>query len=213
VAGFCLLTWQSPLGSARNPEWEAGLYARAASRLRADGKPAEAAAAGREALRLDPGEESTRLLLAELAMEAGDLDGAIAHLRAAVAADSTDLRMRQNLGILLYQAERPRESLAVMERLTAGDSAAVIPLLYEGLARKDLGDLAGGAECLERAVALDPRLRGPYLGLIEIALRTGNPDAARRWLAAAEANGVDLPPEVRRAVPGGDPAILDREGR
>lgn len=96
----------------------------------------------------------------------------IAELRQAVATNPHDAAARSDLGRLLVEAGKPREALdhleAAIQRMP--DQAETLYVL--GAARLGVGDHAQGRPAVERALALDPRLRygEPYLTLADFYL-------------------------------------------
>jgi hypothetical protein len=103
--------------------------------------------------------------------------GAIRELRQAVRANPHDAAARSDLGRLLVEAGRPAAALPHLEAAVTRMPDAPETLYYLGAARLGVGDGAGGRPLVERALALDPKLRygEPHLALADYHLRQGSP--------------------------------------
>jgi len=189
TAGVCVLAWRSPLGSLRNPVWEAGLFARAAAKLETS-NPHEATAAYHDALALDPARNDVRMGFVQFLVRTGDLPGAAAEMERAVANQPSDPDLRSNYGILLFGLGRWAECAAEMRMVTAAEPGRAVPHLYLGLAALRSDDTVRAEAELTRAQELDPKLKGSYLGLMEIARARGDTAAVAAWSHRARENGV-----------------------
>ncbi|HEX5068143.1 MAG TPA: tetratricopeptide repeat protein [Myxococcota bacterium] len=140
-----------------------------AKAVREEGRPDEAEALAREALRLWPHYALAEVQLAGLAEARGDLDGAELHLRRALALDPQDGEIRTNFGSLLARRGRPDLAAAEWQAALAGDP-----------------DLAYAANNLawQRATHPDPRWRDGA-SAVELALR------AERATAGLDAGVLD----------------------
>ena len=138
--------------SARPEDWVA--HACAGTALKALGRLEEAIEMHRRAVELG-GDHRALSNLALAYREVGRLDEAIATLQAAVARAPEVADLQGNLSGLLLAADRPVEAEAAARAALAlaPDDARFESNL--GYARKEQGDLAGGAEHLRRAIARD----------------------------------------------------------
>jgi 4-amino-4-deoxy-L-arabinose transferase-like glycosyltransferase len=195
VVVFTALTWRSPLGAARNPQWESMLVVEAAKALDQEGKTARAEAAYRLARELDPGSVDALLGEAEDAVSRGDLPAAVQFYEQARGISPDRFPVRNNLGILYYTVGRMDDCAREMEAATSLDSRSGTPLYYRGLVARGKGD-PRWRELLVSALERDPSQAGPYTVLLEDAVTTGDMEAARRWAEAARKAGVELPPEL-----------------
>ena len=192
---FSALTWNSPLGAARNPGWEAKLFVEAAKALDQSGDEAKAADAYRMARELNPTSLDALRGEAELAMKARDFPRAIEAMEQAATVVPDDFSVHNNLGILYMAAGRLDDCLRTMATATELDPDAGSPYLYRGHALRQRDDPQAAA-AFEAALERDPRLRGAYVALIELSLDGGDIQNARSWAARATDNNVQLPPEL-----------------
>lgn len=101
--------------------------------------------------------------------------GAIRELERGLRANPHDAAARSDLGRLLVDAGRPKAALPHLEAAVARMPDTAETLYYLGAARLGIGDGPGGRPLVERALALDPKLRygEPYLALADYYLRRG----------------------------------------
>jgi len=157
------------------------------------------------AIALEPGRAANRRELAEIRAQQGDVEGAIAHYEATLRADPGDLRAQVNLGQLRVRAGRFDEAHRTLsDALARSQGGTPLPAAYRRIVHVNLArtfavrnELAPAREHAERAIALDPRSPGPRVVLADLALRAGDPSAARAQLDLAE----------RLAEDGGDAAL------
>jgi len=194
VVVFIALTWTSPLGAARNPQWESQLFLEAGRRLEAEGDRPAAARAFAEAAARDPASVDALVARAGLAMARQDRAGAIRALEAAVLVAPDRFDLRNNLGILYYAAGRPDDCLREMDAAHQARPRAGSPYLYQGHVYRDRGD-PRAVEAYEAALERDPTLRGAYLGLVAVLRAEGRGAEAAAWVARAREHGVAVAPD------------------
>jgi Flp pilus assembly protein TadD len=102
--------------AVKQPKW----IVRRAMGLEDAGRSAEAIAAYRRALGLDPSQARVRARLGELLLKVGDRSGAMVEFREAARLDPSEVPARQQLGALLLEAEDPSAALGPL------DEAAVL---------------------------------------------------------------------------------------
>ena len=105
------------------------------------------------------------------------------------AASSRDETLTQARELLA--AERPEEAMQMLDHLLAQRPKDPEALLLRSNARFMIGETAGGAADLDRALALDPTLRQAWLNRAAFDLSEGRFEAALRALVKAR----DLAPE------------------
>ena len=130
--------------------------------------------------------------------------GAIRELERAVRANPHDAAARSDLGRLLVDAGRPRRALPHLEAAITRMPDTPETLYYLGAARLGIDDGPGGRPLVERALALDPKLRygEPHLRLADYHLRRGEAaDAVARLTAftAVHASSVEGRYKLARA--------------
>lgn len=123
---------------------------------RTAGRPAEAAASYRRALKLDPASIEAHRGLGELALQAGQTAQAIAHLETAAGLTPQDPALQFQVANLLLasgQAQRAADRYQLAAAL-----APQVPEVFNnlGAALKQLGALEPAAAALRRALALRP---------------------------------------------------------
>ncbi len=129
--------------------------------------------------------------------------GTIRELERTLRANPHDAAARSDLGRLLVEAGRPGAALTHLEAAVARMPDAPETLYYLGAARLGVGD-AAGRPLVERALALDPKLRygQPQLTLGEYHLRSGAPAdaiAPLRAFTATNASSVEGRYKLARA--------------
>jgi tetratricopeptide (TPR) repeat protein len=166
-----------------------------------------------EALRRDPGDSRTHLVLAERLLRAGDVDGAIEHARAALRRvtvrneNPRDAEIVYVLGVALAAAGEDDEALRMLAK-AGWDRAWMGPAALERariLARRS--DVRGALEQLDAVAAMvAPDPRADALGVLLLRRIGRDADAASR-LARARAiapgdvtlghlDGVELPDDA-----------------
>jgi tetratricopeptide (TPR) repeat protein len=139
------------------------------------------------------------------AYDQGDYDAAAELARAAIDRAEPD----EHLWVVLVR------SLANRGRLLEAGEACAAALDRHGLSKElmhlhaillsEAGRHSEAASAARRALYLDPHFTVAHLALGDALARMGNPDAARRAFANAEAQLLGLDPDA--PVPGGDGAV------
>ena len=127
---FTALTWSSPLGVPRNPEWEASLVLEGAKALEKTGNTEKAAAMYRLAAEVNPVSVDALLGEAEAAMRAGDIARTISLYERARDIAPDRFAVRNNLGILYFNAGNLEASAREMEEASRLEPRAASPYLY-----------------------------------------------------------------------------------
>lgn len=123
----------------------------------------------------------------------GDVDGAIAELRKAIALDPGLARAYANLGVLL-QAKGDLDSAAVLYRRTLSELPDYVPALVNlGILLYRQGDNAGAASELRRAVELAPDDATAAFNLARVYDRSDRPDSAAYFIGLAHELQPDNP--------------------
>ncbi len=203
------------LFSAREISPDAGIEARLGDLLRRAGRPTEAAAAYRRALKLGDGSADTLRSLSAAYRDCGRPANGLAPARRAVELAPNNPWMHVQLGNILARLDRPAEAA------TAYGAAQALDLHLPGVARA-LGEalLAGGAPgeaipALALAAAEDPQDIGLMLRLAALHEALAEPGQAVPWYrrAAARGAGAEAKAGLRRTLAacgrdGGDDDLL-----
>jgi len=133
------------------------------------------------------------LQVAHLARETGDLEGGIAALQRALAADPSNAQIAPLLGAYLTQANRAREAVTLLTPLADREDADVELLRSLALADARTGDPDRGLQRLQHAKAIDPN--EPQLLVDEgtIDLMANRRDAAKAAFEQALRRDPDHP--------------------
>lgn len=195
LGGVVLLaaTWRSPAGPPRNAAREARLLVEAGAGLEARGDLPAAARAWEEALDTDPENLDALVQFGQLAMKNHDLAEAMRWFERARDAAPGSFAVRNNLGILYYEARR--FDLCERELKTASALAPDEPgpHFYRGLAARQQGDSTAAEALFREALDRDPRFVGAYVRLIEMLLARGAAAEAQEWADRAAGRAVALP--------------------
>ncbi|HET9233247.1 MAG TPA: tetratricopeptide repeat protein, partial [Candidatus Eisenbacteria bacterium] len=124
------LTWTSPLGVPRNPAWEASLVLEGAKALENKGERERAADMYRLAGAVNPVSVDALLGEAEAAMRAGDMARTISLYERARNIAPDRFAVRNNLGILYFNAGNLEASAREMEEASRLEPRAASPYLY-----------------------------------------------------------------------------------
>jgi tetratricopeptide (TPR) repeat protein len=127
---------------------------------------ADAEAAVRRTLDLQPDNVIAKARLAELLLAAGKRNEAVSVAESAQKLDPENAYVLSVLGFAELSRYRSAEAAEYFRRAVKSDSGFALPLLGLGLAEIRQGDLEGGRILLEKAVLLDPTvsLYRSYLG-------------------------------------------------
>jgi tetratricopeptide (TPR) repeat protein len=139
------------------------------------GRPAEARASLGRALAVRPSDLYARLSRAQLALDQGDVPGALSDAQEAVRIDDRNPSSLFLYGSALLAAKDLPAATATFDRLQA--SAPSSPLGPYGRARLELarGDRGRAIEALRSLVALDPEARGKLAADPKFAELRGDP--------------------------------------
>lgn len=129
--------------------------------------PAKAVAAGRTATLIDPQGSTAWLNLGQALLRAGDRVGAFASTQEALALDPDDPVARLNFARLSLPDE-PRRVAALLDSVIDADPTNAAALGVRGVARAQMGDLAGARRDWEKALAIDPRQPEAVAGMAQL---------------------------------------------
>lgn len=166
----------------------------------AQGRPDAALARAAELVEVseaDPAECAEALVFrASIQRARGDSEGARASLELALEQKPDHSAALQDLAAVQLAQERPAEAIATFGRLAESNrklqpSLGARVYLYRAMLQRQLADLPGARESLERALELQPRETGSLRVLAELELAQSRPDAAlalaRRLVEASPA--------------------------
>jgi len=140
-------------------------------------KPALAVDAAREAVRMAPGKNEYRKLLADIYAAAYDLDGAAAQYEEIIRRDSSNVEAWYNLA-RVYQVRKPLKALETYEHFTARFGPEWDVLLQTADLCNKLGYPLRAAAALRLMVDIDPGNRELKRSLAQTEMRAGNLDSA-----------------------------------
>ena len=159
------------------------------------GRFAEAEAAFRTALGLEPAFNAARLNLADLYRARGRDDRGEDLLREAVAIDPDDGDAQHALGLLLVRQGLLGEAIEPLSRAADLRPENARYGLVHGLALDGLGDIGGAISALDAVHRQHPGNRQVLEALVDMTIRAGQLDAALGYAQAL----VDVAPGDRRA--------------
>jgi predicted Zn-dependent protease len=179
-----------------------------AGALRTLGQIDEAETVFHHILAHEPGNQWAEGGLAQLSLDRGDADGALARTHRALAAEPDSIFLKRKLAAVLTRAGRPveaRDLLAELHRDRPDHSD--IAMDYAATLR-GLGDLDGAGAAFGRVLETQPGNDWAQAGLIQILLDRNDPRAALAQCEAALVNRPDSIPLRRKKA-----AALRRTGR
>ena len=147
--------------------------------LFSSGRKAEALERCRALTRDEPRLPLALVYLAQLERDSGNLAGAIAALRQALARNPQDTVTANLLAAYLTQAGKAQEAVALLEPWVARAEPDLDVLLTSALAAARLGRTAEAERALERALALDPASARVLVALGSVRLTAGERAKAR----------------------------------
>jgi tetratricopeptide (TPR) repeat protein len=159
------------------------------------GRVDEAIGVGRDVLRRRPDTDLAHLQLAYLERDRGNLDGAIAEARQAVALRRTDTESIALLGVYLTEAGRGREAVALLEPWAKGPDADLDVLTGLGMALASTGRPEAALATLLRAREEHPRNATVLVNIATVHLLQNDLTHARQAFEAA----LDIDPNAGRA--------------
>ena len=154
-----------------------------------------AAAACRDLIRKRPGMAISRVYLAQIERERGNLRAAINALRPAAALNPDDVETMSLLGASLTEAGRAREAAALLEPLARMEAPDPQIVTAYSLALARLGRTADALTALDRARAQDPSNARLLVETGTVRMIANNRAGARKDFEAALARN----PELARA--------------
>jgi len=141
------------------------------------GKHALAIEAGREAVRLQPGNLDYRRLLAEVCINGYEIDAATEQYEEIVRRDSSNLESWYNLA-RLYQTRKPLKALEVYEHIVDRFGPEWDVLLQIAELSSKLGRFDRAAEALRQMLEIDPGNQELKRNLAQAYIRAGKLDTA-----------------------------------
>jgi Flp pilus assembly protein TadD len=154
-----------------------------------------AAARCRDLVRRRPGMAISRIYLAQIERERGNLRAAINALRPAAALNPDDVETMSLLGASLTEAGRAREAVEILEPLVRTEPPDLQVLTAYGLALARVGRTADALAALDRARALDPSSARLLVEIGTVRMIANDRAGARKDFEAALARN----PELARA--------------
>jgi arylsulfatase A-like enzyme/Tfp pilus assembly protein PilF len=154
------------------------------------GDHAEASAAIRRALELNPTAQDVAALAGAYLTEAGLAEEAVTRLAPYVSEPEPDVDVLIAYGVALASTGRGQEALGVFERAQRADPSNAMPLINRGTVFLMRGDHTRAAQAFNDALRIDARAARAYNGLGVIAAeRRAYDEAISNWTRA-----VDLDP-------------------
>ncbi len=154
-----------------------------------------AAARCRDLVRRRPGMAISRIYLAQIERERGNLRAAINALRPAAALNPDDVETMSLLGASLTEAGRAREAVEILEPLARMETPDLQVMTAYGLALARVGRTADALAALDRARALDPSSARLLVETGTVRMIANDRAGARKDFEAALARN----PELARA--------------
>ncbi len=183
----------------KDPEFWAGLGDLSVRQLVMDGNlrnPDKAATAlGHYRRAAEFGRQDSAVLLRALNFffAGGHLDDAVSAARRLLVLQPSDVQSREKLALALASLGREDEALQELEAVTTENPASLLAYRAHGEILLKRGDSAGALDKFEKALLLhdeDPRL---YLEIVDLCIKTEDPERAASWLARAREKFANLP--------------------
>jgi tetratricopeptide (TPR) repeat protein len=95
-----------------------------------------------------------------------------------------------NRGIYHFRQESYEEALKVFTEVIKSDPASSLGTYYTGLTYKRMEDYVNARKYLERSLELTPKIKGALIELVDLLYRLQEYDAAKKWIAIAEEEGI-----------------------
>ncbi len=153
--------------------------------LWADGHRGPARVAWQQAIRLEPTHVGALLNLAQAEERSGEAELAVAHCRAAIAAQPESPAPWSALASALCSSGEAAEALQAADAALACDDAFGPAHHHRGMALKALGRTEDAAQALRRAVQHQPGSASSHLNLANLLHDLGDTEAAERHCRAA----------------------------
>jgi putative PEP-CTERM system TPR-repeat lipoprotein len=163
---------------AANPKSFRAKLALAELEIRTGGPSAQVVALLREAVKIDPTQAASHLLLIGRLGSNGDTKGALVAAQEAAAALPDNLDVQEALGGAQMAAGDAQVAVTTLKKLTGLQPRKAGYLLRLADSHRANKDDASARVALKQALALDPDLNAARSGLIGLALRDQHPDDA-----------------------------------
>ncbi len=182
-----------------DPVFWAGLGDLAVRQLVMDGSlrdPEQAATAlGHYRRAVEFGRQDPAVLLRALNFffAGGHLEEAVAAARRLLVLQPSDVQSREKLALALASLQREDEALQELAAMTAENPASLLAYRAHGEILLRRGDQSGALDKFEKALLLhdeDPRL---YLEIVDLCVKTDDPERAASWLGRAREKFTNLP--------------------
>jgi len=121
------------------------------------------------------------------------LDDAVSAAQRLLVLQPSDVQSREKLALALATLGREEEAQAELEKVSAENPASLLAYRAHGELLLKRGDTAGALDKFEKALLLhdeDPRL---YLEIVDLCVKTDNPERAASWLSRAREKFTNLP--------------------
>ncbi|WJR80801.1 tetratricopeptide repeat protein [Bradyrhizobium sp. NP1] len=164
--------------------------------LQQQGRFADAIAAHRHALELNPGYAEAFLALGNALKEQRDVDGAMQAYRSAVAARPSYAEAHNNIGVLLQMQGRFEEAASAYRAAVAAQPAYLEAQFNLGAVLHDMHDLEAAENAYRRLIAANPAVAVAHNNLGAVLRDRGLPDQA---LAAFD-TAIGLQPDYAEAL-------------
>jgi tetratricopeptide (TPR) repeat protein len=161
--------------------------------LRDSGKAAMALGHYRKASELGRQDPVVLLRALNFFFAGNHLEDAVATARRLLVLQPSDAQSREKLALALAALGREDEAQAELEAVTAENPASLLAYRAHGELLLKRGDASGALEKFEKALLLhdeDPRL---YLEIVDLCVKTENPERAASWLSRAREKFTNLP--------------------
>ena len=185
--------------SNKSPEFWAGLGDLSVRQLLMEGKlrdsekTAVALAHYRRAAEYGRQDSAVLLRALNFFFAGNHLEDAVAAARRLLVLQPSDAQSREKLALALAALGREDEAQAELEAVTAENPASLLAYRAHGELLLKRGDASGALEKFEKALLLhdeDPRL---YLEIVDLCVKTENPERAASWLSRAREKFTNLP--------------------
>jgi len=93
-------------------------------------------------------------------------------------------------GIYLFRQENYDEALDEFHEIFSKDPGSSLAAYYLGLTYKRMQDYAEARKYLESSLELTPKIKGALIELIDLLYRINDFEAAKKWIAIAEEEGI-----------------------
>lgn len=162
-------------------------------RLRDSGASPPALAHYRRAAELGRQDSTVLLRAFNFFFAGGHLEDAVASGRRLLVLQPSDTLTREKLALALASLDRQDEAVAELETVVADNPASLLAYRAHGEILLQREDTAGALDKFEKAILLhddDPRL---YLEIVDLCIKTDNPERAAGWLSRAREKFTNLP--------------------